>query len=47
MWIFLLSDTFIFSCLLLSYMTVQHVDDRALAESQRSLRPDIGGAQIP
>ena len=39
MWIFLLSDTFIFSCLLLSYMTVE-CPLPILAEPQRSLRPD-------
>ncbi|MEH2576408.1 heme/copper-type cytochrome/quinol oxidase subunit 3 [Bradyrhizobium sp. AZCC 1708] len=34
MWIFLLSDTFIFSCFLLSYMTAPNVHDRAVAQSE-------------
>ena len=34
MWIFLLSDTFIFSCFLISYMTVRAVHHGALAQSQ-------------
>ena len=37
MWIFLLSDTFIFSCFLLSYMTVQKLDHDTVAQSERSL----------
>ena len=38
MWIFLLSDTFIFSCFLISYMTARMLDDGALAEPERGLR---------
>ena len=40
MWIFLLSDTFVFSCFLLVLHDRAHVDDRALAESERGLRPE-------
>ena len=45
MWIFLLSDTFIFSCFLISYMTVRMSTTGAVAESQRGLRADISAAQ--
>ena len=38
MWIFLLSDTFIFSCFLIGYMTARMLDDGALAEPERGLR---------
>ena len=40
MWIFLLSDTFVFGCFLLAYMTRPHVDDCPLAQSQRGLCAD-------
>ena len=46
MWIFLLSDTFIFSCFLLVLHDRADVDDRALAEPQRGLRPDDRRARI-
>jgi cytochrome c oxidase subunit 3 len=48
MWIFLLSDTFIFGCFLLSYMTARMSTTRALAQSRaRSSRSNIGGHDIP
>ena len=39
MWIFLLSDTFIFSCFLTGYMHVRMSTTVPVAEPQRSLRP--------
>ena len=47
MWIFLLSDTFIFSCFLTGYMTVRISTTDAVAESERGVRADIGGQDIP
>ena len=38
MWIFLLSDTFIFGCFLLAYMTARMSTTRAVAEPERGLR---------
>ena len=40
MWIFLLSDTFIFSCFLTSYMNVRMSTTEHVAESERSVRAD-------
>ncbi len=48
MWIFLLSDTFVFSCFLLSLHDGANVDDRAVAESERGLRAArSAGQHIP
>ena len=47
MWIFLLSDTFIFSCFLLVLHDGADVDDRALAQPQRGLRFDDRRHDIP
>ena len=45
MWIFLLSDTFIFSCFLIVLHDGADVDDRAVAESERGLRAARSAAQ--
>src|SRR6188472_3385099 len=47
MWIFLLSDTFIFSCLLLSYMTVRMSITDAWPNPSEVFALTIGGAKIP
>lgn len=39
MWIFLLSDTFVFGCFLLSYMTARMSTPGAVAQSERGLCP--------
>ena len=46
MWIFLLSDTFIFGCFLLSYMTVR-MSTAVPWPNPRSLSPEIGGTPVP
>ena len=45
MWIFLLSDTFIFGCFLISYMTVRMSTTRAVAEPERGLRAAASAAR--
>ena len=47
MWIFLLSDTFIFSCFLLSYMTVRMSTTVPWPNPERSLRPHYRRHDIP
>src|ERR1700688_2852786 len=47
MWIFLLSDTFIFSCFLLSFMTARMSNTVAWPNPKRSLRLTIGEKKIP
>jgi cytochrome c oxidase subunit 3 len=47
MWIFLLSDTFIFSCFLLSYMTVRASTTVPWPNPSEVFALDIGGAEIP
>src|SRR3989304_10331692 len=47
MWIFLLSDTFIFSCFLLSYMTVRTSTTVPLPNPSKVFALNIGGNEIP
>jgi cytochrome c oxidase subunit 3 len=47
MWIFLLSDTFIFSCFLLSYMTVRTSTTEPWPNPSEVFALHIGGADIP
>ncbi len=47
MWIFLLSDTFIFSCFLVSYMTVRISATEAWPIPSEVFALDIGGHHIP
>src|SRR5688572_30064042 len=47
MWIFLLSDTFIFSCFLLSYMTVRSSTVVPWPNPSKVFALHIGGADIP
>ncbi|HZI75271.1 MAG TPA: hypothetical protein VFD73_14820, partial [Gemmatimonadales bacterium] len=47
MWIFLLSDTFIFSCFLLSYMTVRSSTTIPWPNPSEVFALRIGGAEIP
>ncbi len=47
MWIFLLSDTFIFSCFLLSYMTVRMSTTVPWPNPSEVFALEIGGADIP
>src|SRR6058998_1827285 len=47
MWIFLLSDTFIFSCFLLSYMTVRMSTEVPWPNPSEVFALTIGGATIP
>jgi cytochrome c oxidase subunit 3 len=47
MWIFLLSDTFIFSCFLLSYMTVRMSTTVPWPNPSEVFALEIGGAHIP
>jgi cytochrome c oxidase subunit 3 len=47
MWIFLLSDTFIFSCFLLSYMTVRSSTTVPWPNPSEVFALTIGGASIP
>src|SRR5215218_10637593 len=47
MWIFLLSDTFIFSCFLLSYMTVRMSTTAPWPNPSEVFALEIGGSSIP
>jgi len=47
MWIFLLSDTFIFSCFLLSYMTVRMSTTVPWPDSSAIFALHIGGQDVP
>src|SRR3978361_33068 len=47
MWIFLLSDTFIFSCFLLSYMTVRMSTTEPWPNPSEVFALTIGGRPIP
>ena len=47
MWIFLLSDTFIFSCFLLSYMTVRSSTTIPWPNPSKVFALHIGGQEIP
>src|SRR4029450_1769762 len=47
MWIFLLSDTFIFSCFLLSYMTVRISTTEPWPNPSEVFALTIGGQKIP
>ena len=47
MWIFLLSDTFIFSCFLLSYMTVRMSTVEPWPNPSEVFALTIGGRHIP
>src|SRR5215471_405462 len=47
MWIFLLSDTFIFSCFLLSYMTVRISTTVPWPDPSEVFALHIGGASVP
>src|SRR3954447_5226238 len=47
MWIFLLSDTFIFSCFLLSYMTVRMSTTAPWPNPSKVFALEIGGSSIP
>src|SRR5260370_22556043 len=47
MWIFLLSDTFIFSCFLLSYMTVRMSTTVPWPNPSEVFALTIGGTKIP
>ena len=47
MWIFLLSDTFIFGCFLLSYMTVRMSTTEPWPNPSEVFALEIGGAHLP
>src|SRR5256885_4670599 len=47
MWIFLLSDTFVFSCFLLSYMTVRMSTTVPWPNPSEIFALEIGGEKIP
>ncbi|MEN3295310.1 MAG: cytochrome c oxidase subunit, partial [Burkholderiales bacterium] len=47
MWIFLLSDTFIFSCFLTGYMTVRIASPEPWPNPSEVFALNIGGADIP
>src|SRR3546814_14362625 len=47
MWIFLLSDTFVFSCFLLSYMTVRSSTVVPLPNPSEAFALHIAGSQEP
>jgi cytochrome c oxidase subunit 3 len=47
MWIFLLSDTFIFGCFLTSYMTVRSSTTVAWPNASHVFALNIGGAEVP
>jgi cytochrome c oxidase subunit 3 len=47
MWIFLLSDTFVFSCLLLSYMTVRMSTTVPWPNPSQVFALHIGGTEVP
>src|SRR6185369_11467209 len=47
MWIFLLSDTFIFGCFLTSYMTVRSATTVAWPNPSHVFALNIGGTEVP
>ena len=47
MWIFLLSDTFIFSCFLIAYMTVRASTTEPWPNTSEVFALEIGGASVP
>lgn len=47
MWIFLLSDTFVFSCFLTGYMTVRMSSTVPWPEPSKVFALNIGGAEVP
>jgi cytochrome c oxidase subunit 3 len=47
MWIFLLSDTFIFSCFLVSYMSVRMATTVAWPNPSEVFALNVGGVQVP
>src|ERR671924_589861 len=47
MWIFLLSDTFIFSCFLLSYMTVRSSNTVPSPNPSKVFALHIGATEVP
>ena len=47
MWIFLLSDTFVFSCFLIGYMTVRMTTTSAWPEPSEVFALTIGGTRLP
>ena len=47
MWIFLLSDTFIFSCFLISYMTVRMSTTEPWPNTSEVFSLEIGGVSLP
>ena len=47
MWIFLLSDTFVFSCFLIGYMTVRMTTTSAWPEPSEVFALTIGGVRLP
>jgi cytochrome c oxidase subunit 3 len=47
MWVFLLSDTFIFSCFLLSYMTVRMSTGEPWPNASEVFALEIGGVHMP
>jgi cytochrome c oxidase subunit 3 len=47
MWIFLLSDTFIFGCFLTSYMTVRSSTTVAWPNASHVFALNVGGAEVP
>jgi cytochrome c oxidase subunit III len=47
MWIFLLSDTFIFSCFLVSYMTVRMSTTAPWPNPSEVFALELGGAKVP
>jgi cytochrome c oxidase subunit 3 len=47
MWIFLLSDTFVFSCFLVSYMTVRMSTTAPWPNPSEVFALELGGAKIP
>ncbi|MDB5759989.1 MAG: coxP [Burkholderia sp.] len=47
MWFFLLSDTFVFSCFLVGYMTVRITTTSAWPEPSEVFALTIGGARLP
>lgn len=47
MWIFLLSDTFIFSCFLISYMTVRMSTTQPWPDPSKVFALSIGGVEVP
>src|ERR1700709_245164 len=47
MWIFLLSDTFIFSCFLISYMTVRMSTTQPWPNPSEVFALTVGGVEVP